>query len=311
MNPKYPIYIVSKGRWDRRLTMRSLDRLNIPYRVVVEESEYDNYAQNVPENRLLVLPWSYKENYELCDDFGLTKGTGPGPARNFCWDHSIQEGHERHWVMDDNIGGFSRYNRNFEIKLSSGTMFRALEDFVDRYENIAIAGPQYDFFVVTRWKWPAYAVNTRVYSCMLIKNDIPYRWRGRYNEDTDICLRVLKDGWVTVQFNCLVQEKARTQTIKGGNTAEFYEKEGTLNKSKMLVDLHPDVAKLKYRYDRWHHTVNYMPFKWNQMKRKEGIEIKDGVNEYGMQAFYVDKAGNPIRPVDWEDEWHRDPGVLK
>ena len=108
-------------------------------------------------------------------------------------------------------------------------------------------------------------MNTRIYSCLLIQNDIPYRWRGRYNEDTDLCLRVLKDGNCTIQFNAFLQEKLQTQTLKGGNTEDFYSKEGTYPKSKMLEDLHPDVAKIVWKFNRWHHHVDYKVFKKNKL----------------------------------------------
>jgi hypothetical protein len=93
---------------------------------------------------------------------------------------------------------------------------------------------------------------------------------------------MLKDGWCTVLFQCFLQNKAATQTIKGGNTAEFYEKEGTLPKSQMLVDLHPDVSRLAFRYGRHHHHVDYSNFQKNQLVRKEGI-FPEGINNYGMK----------------------------
>jgi hypothetical protein len=93
----------------------------------------------------------------------------------------------------------------------------------------------------------------------------PYRWRGRYNEDTDLSLRVLKAGYCTIQFNAFLCGKVTTQRMKGGNTKEFYAQEGTLNKSKMLEDMHPDVAKVVWRFNRWHHHVDYSPFKRNRL----------------------------------------------
>tara|TARA_R110000850_G_scaffold204397_3_gene330605 strand:- start:304 stop:654 length:351 start_codon:yes stop_codon:yes gene_type:complete len=112
---------------------------------------------------------------------------------------------------------------------------------------------------------------------------MPYRWRGRYNEDTDLSLRVLKDGHCTVQFNAFLQEKQTTQLIKGGNTEEFYAKEGTLPKSQMLADLHPDVATVVWKFSRWHHDVNYFPFKKNLLKKIDGLKIPTGINNYGME----------------------------
>lgn len=132
----------------------------------------------------------------------------------------------------------------------------------------------------------------------MIRNDCKHRWRGRYNEDTDICLRVMKDGDVCVQLNAFLQGKAATQTVKGGNTAEFYhaenienetfketgyKTEGTVKKSQMLVDMHPDVARLVWRYGRWHYFVDYTPFKVNPMKPKAGIAVPIATNDYEME----------------------------
>ena len=51
--PKYPIYIISKGRYENglRLTQEMLEKYGVPYRMVVEDSEFDAYAENVPEER--------------------------------------------------------------------------------------------------------------------------------------------------------------------------------------------------------------------------------------------------------------------
>ena len=282
MNPKYPIYIVSKGRADTRLTAKALEAMQVPYYIIVENQEYQDYASVIAAHKILILPTSYQDVYETCDELASNKSRGPGPARNFAWEHSISLGAARHWVMDDNIASFQRLNRNLMVKVSSGTIFKAAEDFVDRYENVYISGFNYDFFVQSKEVHPPFIRNTRIYSCLLIQNNIPYRWRGRYNEDTDLSLRVLKDGHCTIQFNAFIQEKAQTQTLKGGNTEEFYAKEGTLPKSKMLADLHPDCAKVTWKFNRWHHHVDYRKFKRNPLIKKDA-PIPQGINNYGMK----------------------------
>lgn len=289
MNPKYPVYIVSKGRWESRLTSKALERIGVPYHIVVEAHEYELYCSVIDKEKVLVLPFEYLQDYDTCDDLGGSKGVGPGAARNFCWDHASAIGAARHWVMDDNIASFNRLNRNLMCKVASGTIFRASEDFADRYENCAIVGFNYDFFAKAKEVLPPFVMNTRIYSCLLIQNDIPYRWRGRYNEDTDLSLRVLKDGLCTVQFNAFLQEKSTTQKMKGGNTAEFYEKEGTLPKSQMLADLHPDVAQVVWKFNRWHHHVDYKPFKKNRLIRRAGVPIESGINNYGMKLVEMIK----------------------
>lgn len=284
-NPKYPIYIISKGRWDSRLTSKALEQMNVDYFIVVEKSEYDEYAAMIDPNKILILPQEYLDSYDTCDDLGFSKGKGPGAARNYAWEHSISLGAKRHWVMDDNLDAFHRLNRNEKFESSTGAIFVAQENFVDRYENVAISGPNYYSFVKKTDKVPPFILNTRIYSCLLIKNDIPYRWRARYNEDTDLSLRVLKDGYCTIQFNAFLCGKVTTQRMSGGNTKEFYEIEGTKPKSEMLEKLHPDVAKVVWRFNRWHHHVDYKPFKKNKLIKKEGLIIPNVINNYGMKLI--------------------------
>lgn len=282
MNPEYPVYIVSKGRWESRLTSKALEEMNVPYKIIVEQDEYENYASVIDRNKILVLPNRYLDEYDTFDKLGNTKSKGGGAARNFAWDNSIENGFDWHWVMDDNLDAFHRMNRNIKDEVDDGTIFKCAEDFVNRYENIAIAGLNYYSFCKVTDSVPAFVLNTRIYSCLFIRNNIPYRWRGRYNEDTDLSIRVLKDGWVTLQFNAFLCGKVTTQRMKGGNTKEFYEAEGTEAKSKMLEDMHPDVAKVVWRFGRSHHHVNYKPFKKNKLIKKNGLVIPDRINNYGM-----------------------------
>ena len=289
-NPKHPVYIISKGRSESMLTSRSFARMKVPHYIAIEPQDEELYEKALdkfnirPYVTLLIAPFS-------------NHGDGPGRARNWCWDHSISIGAEKHWVLDDNIADFYRLQKNKRVRVESGAIFRAAEDFVNRYENVPIAGFQYRFFIAPNSKYPPYVKNTRIYSTLLIDNTCKHRWRGRYNEDTDICLQVLKDGDCTIQFNSFLQGKAATQTVKGGNTEEFYHKEGveegkwienvnsegTRNKSQMLVDLHPDVARMVWRYKRWHHYVDYSSFKKNELRLKPGVMIPEGNNNYGMR----------------------------
>jgi len=299
MNPNHPVYIISKGRHETMITSRSLARMKVPHYIAIEPQDEVNYEKALDNFKirdyvtLLIAPFS-------------NHGDGPGRARNWCWDHSISIGADSHWVLDDNIGDFYRLHKNVRIRVESGAIFRAAEDFVDRFENVPISGFQYRFFIAPDQKYPPYVKNTRIYSCLLIRNDCKHRWRGRYNEDTDICLRVLKDGDCTIQFNAFLIGKAATQTVKGGNTAEFYHKEGvedkqerkdgeynpdgTINKSQMLVDMHPDVARVVWKYGRWHHYVDYSQFKKNELRYKKKIVVPEGINNYGMRLVTNFKA---------------------
>lgn len=271
--PRFPLYIPSKGRWEKRLTSTALSDQGVPHFLVVEPQEVEVYERASRGSLATVLPldMSYKGRYETCDDLGLTKGTGAGAARNFIWDHSIAAGFAWHWVMDDNIYRFDRLHTNKKIACRTPMFWRAMEDFVLRYENVAMAGPNYFMFADCRSKLPPFVTNTRIYSCNLIRNDVPFRWRGRYNEDTILSLDMLKAGWCTVQFNAFLQWKVATQTVAGGNTAEFYAIEGTAPKSIMLKRVHPDVTKLVMRFGREHHHVDYKRFKQPLLRKHNAV----------------------------------------
>jgi len=280
MNPKYPLYIISKGRWESRQTARSLEKISVPYHIVIEPQEFNEYSNVIDKDKILVLPFS-------------NLGQGSIPVRNWVWEHSISIGANHHWILDDNIWEFYRLHNNLKVRVDSGTIFKAAEDFVNRYKNVALSGFNYELLVPRKKKLPPFYLNTRIYSCILIKNDIPYRWRGRYNEDTDLSIRALKDGWCTILFNAFLANKTATMTMKGGNTDELYqgagldkkEDDGRWKMAKSLKDQHPDIVEITRKWGRWQHHVNYKPFAKNKLIKKPGIVIQKGVNNYGMKLI--------------------------
>jgi len=261
------------------LTSKALEKMNVAYKIVIEPQEYDEYASVIKSDKICILPFS-------------NLGQGSIPARNWVWENAIETGHKRHWILDDNIRDFWRLNRNIRIRVGSGTIFKAAEDFINRYDNVALAGFQYYMFAPNLKKQPPFILNTRIYSCILIKNDIPYRWRGRYNEDTDLSLRVLKDGWCTVLFYIFLAQKITTMTMKGGNTDELYKQDnefdGRLEMARSLYRQHPDVVKIRWKWGRWQHSVNYRPFKQNRLIKRADVFIPKCINDYGMILKHIE-----------------------
>lgn len=271
VNPKHPVYVISKGRWESRLTSKALEKIGVPYRIVVEPQERDAYAKVIDPKKILILPFS-------------NLGKGSIPARNWVWEHSLAAGDERHWILDDNIRAFYRLHNNRRVYALTGSIFRAAESFVDRYTNVALAGFQYSMFAPDKEQKEPYTLNTRIYSCILIKNDTGYRWRGRYNEDTDLSIRVLKDRWCTVLFNAFLCDKIATMTMKGGNTDELYKDDGRLKMAQSLQEQHPDCVTITTKWGRAQHHVNYPKFFGrNRLKLRPGVVVSDSENEFAME----------------------------
>lgn len=269
---RYPIFIPSKGRHGKNITARAFDSIGADYKVFVEPQEFDAYAETIDKRRLVVLPHS---------DRGLTV------TRNYIWDYAETLGCERFWTFDDNIYHIYRLNNNIKLRVFDTTVLAVIECFVDRYENVPIAGMNYHCFCKQTDKLPAFLLNTRIYSNMLIKTKLTDKNGNKvrnnlyYNDDTDLCLRVLKDGGCTVQFNAFLIDKEVTMRHKGGNT-EDYNRDGRKAFAEELRAAHPDVVSITKKFNRWHHHVNYKPFKRNKLVRKANLVIKNEINNYGM-----------------------------
>ncbi len=273
MQPRYPIFIPTKGRYKTPYTIRLMQRLNIPFTAVVEATEWEEYSKVVPPDKILVLPHR---------DKGLTV------TRNWIWDYAQDELHTPYfWTFDDNIRDFYRLHKNMKYRWTSGTPLAAMEDFAERYSNLAICGMNYEMFVPRKQRFPPVVLNTRVYSNMLIRTNIPFRNELFFNDDTDLCIRVLKAGWCVVQFNVFLADKIHTMVVKGGMTDYYEQTDKRKQFAEELRKAHPDIVKTVWKFNRWHHQVDYRQFKNNRLKLKPDVEIPDAPNEYGMRLVEI------------------------
>jgi len=293
---KYPVYIVSKGRWENPLTARFFIKDNVDFKIVVEPQEYDKYCQSIGKKYVLKLPFS-------------NLGVGSYPARNFCWEHSLQNGHSRHWVFDDNINKIRRIYKGNKIPCHSGKAIQILEEFTDRYTNIGITAFNYSTFVVagSSDKKPFY-LNVHAYSAMLIQNSMSFRWRLKYNEDVDLCLQALHNKYCTVLFNAFTIDKTSTVAkMKGGNQDELYKNnayEKKVLKARSLEEIWAEhqYAKTIVRFNRPHHYVDWKKhFKhglirrtdidWNEIENKKckmKLTKQNEIKSNRLKKFYED-----------------------
>ena len=294
ISPKYPIYVITKGRWEKTLTIDTLEEMGIDFNICVEPDEYDNYISNpkIDKNKVIKLPENFSERKQ-----------GGIPVRNFVWQHSVDNGHKKHWIIDDNIDGFYRWNENIQKRVKDGVVFRIMEDYSDMWENLGLTSCQYASFVPGIDTGRGAVIrNTRTYSCILINTELldkrlEERWRGTYNEDTDLTLRVLSTkDLCTANFNAILSGKQTTGTMKGGNTTTIYEfgedKEenakftGLQKKFDELKENWGDIIKFtnkKHKDGRPHHHISYTKLFKQPLILKEGIKREPKVNNYNMK----------------------------
>jgi hypothetical protein len=265
INPKYPVYIMATG--GKKQTINSCIEAEIPFKVIVKENEYDDYISFVNPKDILVLP---KELLRKDKKSFI-------PYRNFAWEHSVKFGAKKHWVLDDDIDGFYRWNISSRFKIESGVLFNLVEEYVSRFDKIKQAGFQYFMFHPDRQPHNPVHFNTRIYSCMLIDNSLDKildeRWKYlKYNEDTDLSLRILKKGFATVIFNAFLCRKKASDLTK----------REAQKRTDVIVEEHKDVAMEDEIYNRPHHLIDYVSFKDNPLGYKNP-PIKKRVNEYNMK----------------------------
>jgi hypothetical protein len=250
---EYPIYIISKGRAYNPLTAKIFEEANLDYYIAVEPQEEQDYINALSKKRVLVLPFA-------------NLGLGSYPARNFCWEHAKGLGYKYHWLFDDNITNFAKWVNGKRVKITSINDALLYVEQNANKTNVDISGFEEPNFVVRVPKKP-FKYNCHVYSAMLIKNNIPYRWRLKYNEDIDLCLQVLHNGGNTSSCVYYMADKVSTANkMKGGNQDELYKGNNpkkNLLKAKMIELVWPQYSKTVIRFGRHHHLIN-----WNIFKRK-------------------------------------------
>jgi len=246
----YPVYIISKGRHDCALTAINFDKAGIDYLIAVEPQEYDLYCNSLGKHRVLKLPFA-------------NLGLGSYPARNFCWEHAKANNHKYHFLFDDNIQNFAKWINGKRKKWTEiKTALLYVEQNANK-TNVDITGFEEPNFVVKVPKVP-FKHNCHVYSAMLIKCSLPYRWRIKYNEDIDLCLQVLHNGGTTSSCIYYMADKVSTaKKMKGGNQTELYkgnDPKKNLLKAKMIEAVWPQYAKTVIRFGRHHHLINWKVF---------------------------------------------------
>lgn len=251
---RYPVFVPSKGRATQAMTPRFMLDEGVPFRLVVEPSEVDAYAAAFPDARLLVTP---RDEMRLLG------------VRNFIRDVSVEEGHARHWQFDDNIRRMFRYHAGRRHPCDARFALAMVEEFTDRYTNIGISGFDYETFA--RGAAPPYRLNVHVYSASLVSNEMPYRWRLLYNDDTDLCLQVLAGGLCTVQFCAFLAEKGGTMKLAGGNTEDLYQGDGRLRMARELERMWPGVVRVDRRFRRPQHVVKWSRFT-TPLQRREDLD---------------------------------------
>ena len=287
---KYPIYILTKSRfyrdkkYQKPKTIQYLDTIGVDYKLIVEPQELEDYAKSVPRENMIVLPEKY-----------LNKNQGGIPARNFIHHLNCADDVYAYWILDDNIPDYIFLDHNRRYKVRDAIAFRMVEDCMDNFDNCYLASHQQKYHAPPLDYRNIIQYQGRAMSSILIRTDITDViglndegdiWRGKYNEDVDLSIRVLKKGLPTLLFINMNQDKVATGSDKGGNTDSIYMEDGNgsgVLKTKEILEKHPDCVKPEWRYGRLHHKIVTKHFEDNGEKLIKSKDFKE--HKYNIEYF--------------------------
>lgn len=224
----YPVYVLSKGRARTCTTPGMLAEAGIPFRMVVESQEADEYAARFGWECLIIAPFQ-------------NVGT-PVPARNLIREYAIAGGTRYYWQVDDDVTGFCRVVGDKRERCGVREAMGAIEAFADRYENIGLISP-----TGANWfpaKVPAYRPNAATYIVVLTRVGLPCKYRGVYGDDTDYALQVLSSGWCSVAVEEYKFYAAAIMSLAGGLT-EGYKAGGQEERVRELMRRWPGIVGRK------------------------------------------------------------------
>jgi len=115
-----------------------------------------------------------------------------------------------------------------------------------------------------------FSINRMIYCCMLLKSDLPYKFRAAGCEDVDMSLQILTGGWCTLLFHIYAFDAPSTTTNAGGNTEIIYQGDGKLQIARELYRYWPNIVKITRKDGRPKFNVNHVWRKFDTpLKAKE------------------------------------------
>lgn len=289
--PKYPLYIVSYGRFKHCFyTVQNLEDMKLNYYLCIQNKQEQDYLDMLNDN-----------NFKFCLGILLSENTTQGGTkqRNLCIKHALDNNFKKCWILDDNIRGWYYINENISHKITNGFAFKTLEDFMENIkEPVAIMSHSYLFDIRKNQLIPPFSVNHKNYSSLLLDLDLlikhKIKFRLKYNEDVDLTLQALTNGLYTVGTNFIVADKSPTKTCKGGNTETVYAGDKFMEKFNGLYDKWKNTPigqfiELVYKHTdgRPHHWVNY-----NQIIKYLGLKsditpIRKGTKQKTFNLYKI------------------------
>lgn len=274
MSESFCVFIISHGRPDKVITLRTLQRAGYTGPIFIvcdnEDKNLDAYIRNYGDKVLVFDKPHYASLVDSCDNFQNRRTTTH--ARNACFDLANQKGFAYFLVLDDDYTEFKfNYdtNGNFRRSLIKNVsfVFSAFIRFLESDKRIdsvcfiqggdLIGGDsclQKGVFPFRKRK----AMNS-----FFCKTNRRFWFFSRLNEDVNTYLSLGSRGRIFLSIPEIALNQSQTQSTSGG-MSDAYLDSGTYVKSFYSVMINPSFARVSIpriqktkMIRRIHHTISW------------------------------------------------------
>lgn len=271
-NKSFCVFIISHGRPDNVITLRTLKRCNYtgPLFIVCdnEDSTVPQYKANHGAGMVLVFDKpKYAAMVDSCDNFQNRRTTTH--ARNACFDLAEQRGFEYFLVLDDDYTRFSLVKEN-DVTTNDhpargiDAQIEATFCFLDSDERVkSICWMQTGDTIggMPNWvKWNTIFPfsKRKAMNSFFCKTSRRFWFFSRLNEDVNTYLALGARGDIFMTIPQVLLQQKLTQKSSGG-MSDAYAASGTYVKSFYTVMITPSSARVAITpaMNRLHHKISW------------------------------------------------------
>ncbi len=267
LNYNFAAFILTHGRPDNLITLKSLERVNYTGRVIIvidnEDSSADRYKELYGDAVYEFDKADVATRMDEGDNFGDRRSIVY--ARNACFEIAKELGIDYFIQLDDDytclqyrLGSEGYFVRGAPWIKDFDHIMNAMVEFIATTPVHTVAMAQGgDFIGGTKGK-PH--VKRKAMNSFVCSTHKPFKFVGRINEDVNTYTSVAGRGTLFLTHMGISLNQKQTQTNSGGMT-DIYMASGTYVKSFYSVMYNPSSVKVGVLSDRGnprlHHSVNW------------------------------------------------------
>jgi hypothetical protein len=269
-NKDFCIFIISHGRADNIMTLKTLKSCGNTYPVYIVIDNMDNEIEKYQKQHINTLIFDKKKYADLTDEgdnFNNLRTTTH--ARNACYDLAGEKGYKYFLVLDDDYNAFSYiYNSKGEFKQRTikniDIIFKSHINYLKRIKAKAICFLQRgdligggDNTALVNGYYPF--KKRKAMNSWFCVTDRRIGFISRLNEDVNTYSVNGMRGEIYMTIPLISLNQAQTQSQSGG-MSESYIDQGTYIKSFYSVMYRPDsykIYKMGQSNKRYHHLPTW------------------------------------------------------